>query len=118
VLNIRDDENRAWVALKSGRRLYADLILAADGVRSRTRHKILSDVEPIFEPVIADIPFSGIMIPIPQLREDKDAPSLLSETNLTVWCGDNGFVVGRLHLKTGCRSALFWMKQTERDNSD
>lgn len=113
VEDIGDDEHHAWVKLKDGRTLTADLLLSADGVRSRLRRKILSDVSTPIDPLISNVTLSGMAVPLSDDSVKRDLAPLLGDNSVTIWTGETGFLVGRYNQKSGHWGGLFGMKNPQ-----
>ncbi|EMD00406.1 hypothetical protein BAUCODRAFT_163477 [Baudoinia panamericana UAMH 10762] len=99
VRDVRESVGQATLTTESGERLDADLILAADGVRSRIRRHILADVTDSTEPIVSDTTFYGVCVPSCAIQtrgtemhrvtnHDHDIP-------VDCWLGRNRFVVSR-----------------------
>jgi salicylate hydroxylase len=107
VQDVQDSTERASVTIKDGQTHPADLILVADGIRSRIRSKILSPSSEPLDPIVSNITLYGIRPSLDQLRSDKDAKSLIDSVNLNIWMGRNLQVVGRMSNKLARFGAFF-----------
>lgn len=107
VDKVRDEEDRASILMKDGSVFWADLILAADGIRSRTRSQILDDVSSSTDAIISDSTFYGVKVPIEKMLANEATKKLCESKHLTVWLGQGRYVVGRLHEKGGEWGGLF-----------
>ncbi len=97
VTAVADDETQAYVTLQDGKRIYGDIIIASDGVKSRIRQMVLADykTEQSFEPVVDNTTFYGFTIPSDQLSSDPNSMRLLDNVSINTWIGAGGFVVTR-----------------------
>ncbi|KAI8309618.1 hypothetical protein K4K59_009023 [Colletotrichum sp. SAR11_240] len=59
VMTVEDNAQAAYVTLGNGRRLEADLVLAADGIRSVIRDQILRETGQPIDPIITDVTLYG-----------------------------------------------------------
>ena len=107
VEDVSDNAEEATVSLRAGATYKADLLLAADGIRSRIRSKILADVKEPIDPVVSKITLYGIRHPLEDLRSIPDAKPLIDNVNLNVWMGKRLQVVGRSSRKLGRFGALY-----------
>ena len=80
--DVYDTASEATVVTIGGTTYTADLVLAADGIRSRIRRKILADVGESTDPVISNITLYGVRHTIEDLRSDPEAKSLIDNVNL------------------------------------
>ena len=115
VEDVYDTANEATVMNKGGTIYTADLVLAADGIRSRLRPKILADVKEPIDPVISKITLYGVRHPIEDLRSDPKAKSLIDNVNLQVWMGKKLQVVARSSNKLARWGAVYGVVSDETD---
>ncbi|KAJ6441384.1 putative transporter C11D3.18C [Purpureocillium lavendulum] len=105
VVDVREDHAGASVVLANGGEvLRGDLILAADGIRSRIRAKILADVTGVsIEPLISSTTFYGIGIDAASLVAQVGPSSGLTpdRPDITGWIGSGGFIISRHSAKAG-----------------
>lgn len=99
VADVEDDAERARVKLADGTTMEADMILAADGVRSRIRSRVLSDLDCALDPIISDFNFYGVIIDEADLVGRPGTERLLEGTNINIWMGQQGYTVTRFHSK-------------------
>lgn len=93
VRRVSESTTEAVVELSDGAKMHADLLLAADGVRSRIRDQIL---EPQVEPSVSDITLYGVIVGTDRINADATRANLpIENSSLNVWMGDRAFVVGR-----------------------
>jgi salicylate hydroxylase len=107
VEDVYDTAEEATVRIKNGTTYKADLVLAADGIRSRIRPKILADVDESTEPMISEITLYGIRPLVEDLQSFAAAKPLIDSVNLNVWMGKNLQVVGRTSQKLGRFGGLY-----------
>ncbi|KAI5357729.1 putative FAD-binding domain, FAD/NAD(P)-binding domain superfamily [Septoria linicola] len=107
VDKVEEDQRKARVLLKDGRRLEADLILAADGIRSRVRYQILADVQSAIDPIVSNTTLFGVQIDAEKARSRSDTKRICVTEYAAVWKGQGGFVVSRLNEKLGICTGLF-----------
>ncbi|KAJ4397590.1 hypothetical protein N0V93_001823 [Gnomoniopsis smithogilvyi] len=107
VVDVEDDAEGAAVKLADGTVIKADMILAADGVRSRIRSKILSDLNCDHEPITSDFNFYGALIREADLVERPGMERLMEGNNINIWMGSGGYTVTRFHSKFRQVDALF-----------
>ncbi|KAL1857743.1 hypothetical protein Plec18170_002967 [Paecilomyces lecythidis] len=100
---------------RGGKTIAGDLILVADGIQSRLRAKVLSDIFGGWsvDPQVSDSVFYGVTVPQKELQSDSDAVSLLRQVEPCVWAGDERFVVGRKPRKSEFWSGLFGLKHDD-----
>ncbi|OJJ46853.1 hypothetical protein ASPZODRAFT_15545 [Penicilliopsis zonata CBS 506.65] len=119
---VEDIVDGEWPSVKPSVRLrgsrgdtivHADLVLVADGIRSRLRSRVL-DV-PV-DPILTHTVFYGIHVSESLLQADREASCLLSQTEPTVWADKNRFVVARRPSKFPFWQGLYGL-QAEDDGS-
>lgn len=100
---------------RGGKTIPGDLILIADGIRSRLRAKALIDISAgwLVEPEVSDLVFYGVTVPRQQLEADNNAKSLLQQVEPCVWVDNERFVVGRKPRKLDFWSGLFGLNQDD-----
>ena len=95
-VDVLDDGIRsASVRLGNNDIMKADLVIAADGIHSPTRTKILSDVTASTDPIISDTTAYITRLPLEEVRNDDVTKTLGDAINLNVWMGKKTYVVGR-----------------------
>ncbi|KXJ88789.1 hypothetical protein Micbo1qcDRAFT_177830 [Microdochium bolleyi] len=111
-----------WVMLMDGTHISADLILAADGMRSRTRAAILADQLGAgqMEPAVSAVTGYGFALAAPKLQ-DPGIAGLLENVSSNVWMGgiDHAFAVSRYSEKGGFVAVLCHTiddRNTEQDS--
>jgi len=85
------DENEPSVLLKSGQELKADLIVGADGVRSRTRTSIMKkevDAQESFQCAYR------ATVPVDLMNSDPIISHLMTDINGNLWLGPDGHIMG------------------------
>lgn len=97
VADVEDDAERAVVKLADGMTMEADIVLAADGVRSSIRRQVLSDLDCAKDPIISDFNFHGIIIDEADLVGRPGTERLMEGTNINIWMGQGGYTVTRFH---------------------
>lgn len=107
----KDGKGKAGVMLDDGQVLKADLVLAADGIRSRIRSQILQDLKEKggeIEPRVSDVTFYGVIVSDHQMSSNSMAAEKLSNDNaLRVYMGQHAFVVARHNNTLGTWGGLF-----------
>ncbi|PIA99626.1 hypothetical protein CB0940_02316 [Cercospora beticola] len=112
VDKVEEDENLGFarVHLGGGEVLEGDLILAADGIRSKIRAPILEDCGKNVDPIISDTTLYGVKVKAEKVLERDETKGLGISDFATVWAGQDRFVVSRLNAKTGICSGLFGIR--------
>ena len=117
VVEMFQDETGQPPALcfKGGKVVTGDLILIADGIRSRLRSQVLADISPgrDIEPRINDFVFYGVKLSKEELESDRDARELSNQIVPHVWVSKDRFVVGRKPGKLDLWSGLFGLKHDD-----
>jgi len=103
VVDVGDNASQASVKLRDGRTLTADMVLAADGVRSKIRSKILGGLNSPTEPVLGATTLYGTEVPAANLQKTR----LTSDANISTWMGKGGFVTTRLNRRLGTVVLLY-----------
>lgn len=104
-----EPDRRPSLQIRGGKTITADLILIADGIRSRLRSKVLCDISAGWsvDPKISESIFYSVTVPRQQLESDNDAALLLQQEEPCVWVDNERFVVGRKPRKLEYWSGLF-----------
>ncbi|KAJ5806665.1 uncharacterized protein N7503_004267 [Penicillium pulvis] len=110
-----EPDRRPNLQLRGGKTTFGDLIVIADGIRSRLRAKALFDTSAGWsvDPKISDSVFYGVTVPQRDLELDKDASLLLQQVEPCVWAGNERFVVGRKPRKSEFWSGLFGLNHDD-----
>ncbi|KAJ5982078.1 hypothetical protein N7451_012178 [Penicillium sp. IBT 35674x] len=110
-----EPDKRPNLQFRGGKTTSGDLILIADGIRSRLRAKVLFDTPTGWsvDPQISDSVFYGVTVPQRELELDDDAVSLLQQVEPCVWAGNERFVVGRKPRKSEFWSGLFGLNHDD-----
>ncbi|KAF3764363.1 FAD/NAD(P)-binding domain-containing protein [Cryphonectria parasitica EP155] len=104
--------------------LTADLVLAADGIRSATRRAVLADLGCETEPVISRTTLYGVHVDDAALALRAGTSRLTDQENINVWTkgrssnsssGEGGFVVTRHNTKRNSVGLLFGIDTAETD---
>jgi salicylate hydroxylase len=85
------DDNEATIMLRDGRRLQADLIVGADGIRSKIRKSILKDKDP--EPEDSPNCAYRATVPAESMNQDPELAKFMSDPNGNLWTGPGGRVM-------------------------
>lgn len=110
VVDVEDDEcdgSRPVVRLGNGARMSADMVLVADGIKSRLRSKVLADLDCPKDPIVSNFTFYGINVDERDLVSRSGTERLMEQTNINVWMGTSGYVVTRHNKKRKQVSGLF-----------
>jgi salicylate hydroxylase len=114
VVEVRDEDDedgsRVVVVQRNGTEVTADLVLAADGIRSRTRSQILADLSVPIDPLLSDITLYGIVLKDDQMRGIPELEPLMKNAYINVYMGHQAFVVSRHNGKLHRQSCLFGIK--------
>jgi salicylate hydroxylase len=110
VVKTTEDSAKAWLELQDGRKFWADLVLASDGVRSRIRSQILSDLKAPIDPIVSDTTLYGVRVQATQIEARTDVKRLLDKKHAMVWQGKDGFVVSRYSPKLNSCGGLYAIK--------
>lgn len=121
VVDIQDisRQKSPSIVLDNGEVIDGDIILVADGIKSRLRAKVLSlqpgTSEP--EPIISDTTFYGFNVADADLRTHNGTARLIDQTDVNIWKGQDGYVVTRHNSKTEHVSFLYGV-QSKTDQAE
>lgn len=87
-MGIRDDAHQAFVTLGDGTTIEGDVILAADGIHSRTRYSILADIDCPFDPIVSNITAYGYRLDALQVTTQPEAAPFVESLCSNVWIGN------------------------------
>lgn len=106
VADVEEDSTAASIVLESGKRVEADIVLAADGVLSRLRPKIIPGAP---GPIVGNTTLHQAQAAEHELLADKDAQDLVKTNDLEVYMvrGGGGYVVSSYKRSFGRHSAVF-----------
>lgn len=107
VDDVQEGVSEASVVLGDGSAITADIILVADGIRSRLRPKILAGASVLIDPIASDVTLYGMKIPLEEARNNTALTKVCQDTNLNVSLGRGSFVVFRAHEKLQSFGILF-----------
>ncbi|KAF0330654.1 salicylate hydroxylase [Colletotrichum asianum] len=114
VTNVEDDAHAAYVTLSSssGERLEADLVLAADGIRSLIRDQILRETGQPIDPIITDVTLYGVSLTKEEMENHPGLAPLMDQSYLNIYMSDGGLVhvTSRYNTTSGSYAALFGVK--------
>ncbi|ETS83816.1 hypothetical protein PFICI_05692 [Pestalotiopsis fici W106-1] len=111
VTEVRDEDgSRVVVVQRNGTEATADLVLAADGIRSRTRSQVLADLSVPMDPLLSDVTLYGMVLDDDQMRGIPELEPLMENAFINVYMGHQAFVVCRHNSKLGRQSCLFGIK--------
>lgn len=112
VSQVTESSQEAQVLLGDGTVLQADLVLAADGVKSTIRKHALQGCSGPIEPVVSDYTLYGICLNREQMIGDPVLSPLMDNSYINVYMGENGLVnvTSRYNHKLGKFQALFCIK--------
>lgn len=112
VSQVAESPWEAQVLLRDGTVLRADLILAADGVKSSLRKRILQGCSGPIEPVVSDVTLYGIQLNREQMIGEPALSPLMGNSHINVYMGENGLVhvTSRYNHRLETYQALFCIK--------
>ncbi|KZL82296.1 salicylate hydroxylase [Colletotrichum incanum] len=112
VAKVEDDARGAYATLQDGTRLEADIILAADGIRSAVREQILRKTGQPIDPIISDMTLYSIHLTKEQINSDPGLEPLMNQSYLNVYMGDDGVlqVTSRYNTTLETYTGLFGIK--------
>jgi salicylate hydroxylase len=84
------DDTGTTVNLVGGRKIHADIIVGADGIKSKVRHSIMGHIEPLDSPNCA----FRATIAAEVMKEDPVMAALLSDANANCWIGPGCHIMG------------------------
>lgn len=85
VNSVYDDGRYASLTLASGDTYSADLILAADGIRSRIRPMILADSTSSTDPIVTNTTLYGVKVHSDLITSRSDTKRLVSGHDINIW---------------------------------
>ena len=111
VIGVEESESKAILTCKGGKSLNADLVLAADGLKSKIRPIIMSDYEGPIDPIISKATlYEAKGISVDELKSRRDTKRLLDTERVRLWLGRDCFVATRYSEKLGQFRGLFGIK--------
>ncbi|KAF4877618.1 FAD-dependent monooxygenase OpS4 [Colletotrichum siamense] len=112
VMTVEDNAQAAYVTLGNGRRLEADLVLAADGIRSVIRDQILRETGQPIDPIITDVTLYGVSLTKEEMENHPGLAPLMDQSCLNIYMSDGGLVhvTSRYNTTSGSYAALFGVK--------
>ncbi|VUC31114.1 unnamed protein product [Clonostachys rosea] len=99
VTNVSEDEKGASVSLDNGALEKADVVIAADGIRSRLRSKILPGGPEATDPTVSSVTFYGVQLPADDLRSHPGTSRLMDQVSGNCWLGKGAFAITRFNSK-------------------
>ncbi|KAI0470980.1 hypothetical protein GGR56DRAFT_678260 [Xylariaceae sp. FL0804] len=118
VVSVNDDPDgngpewgTAAVTLWDGTPRYADLVLAADGIRSTARWQFFREVDPaLVDPVVSDLTLFGVRLERAEMAGVPELEALAEQAWLNVYMGQDCWVVSRFNSKLQSLSAFFGVR--------
>ncbi|KAL3492455.1 hypothetical protein BJX62DRAFT_236274 [Aspergillus germanicus] len=109
VVDIHDDTDseHPYIQLVDGEQIQADIILVADGIKSRLRDRVLSLPADSYEPIVSDTTFYGFNVAVSDVERHSGTARLTGQTDVNIWKGECGYVVTRHNSKTEHVSFLY-----------
>ena len=90
---VHDDGQRPVVMLRNGTHLTADIVVGADGIRSKTRSSILGEDHTIVKVMDSSQCAYRATVPAEVMRENPATEALLSDTSANCWVGDGRHIM-------------------------
>ncbi|KAF4973369.1 hypothetical protein FSARC_347 [Fusarium sarcochroum] len=120
IANVEEDNHHAFVTLKDGSKITADILLAADGISSRLRSQILSHVDPARLAVIrSPSTHYPTEIPIAKLANNEATKAICippdSEKSI-MWPGQGGYLIGKFNRHRDLFNAMFSIQHGPADS--
>ncbi|KAF6828043.1 salicylate hydroxylase [Colletotrichum plurivorum] len=111
VTDVGEDDGQAFVTV-GGTRFTADLVIAADGIRSAMRGRILGDTAQSFEPIVGDTTLYGVHLSKEDMAPHPELKPLIDQSFLNVFMGNDGIlhVTSRFNSTLSSYAALFGVK--------
>ena len=116
VTEISDSATGAVATLSTDERVDADLVLVADGINSRLRSHVVDPLSEPSGPLIGTSTLYQVTISGPDIRSDSCTRQLCETTELNVWMGDGGYVVGRYNTRLDRFNAIFGTLGDAKEN--
>jgi salicylate hydroxylase len=113
VVDVHDDHRGASVTLEDGSVLRADMVLAADGVGSRLRAKILADVNAPKDLTVESATMYSVAVPGSEVRAMPGTAKLMDQHCVNAWMGAGLFVVSRYDPEADLVEALYGIADDE-----
>ncbi|KAF9876672.1 salicylate hydroxylase [Colletotrichum karsti] len=112
VTKVEETAQEAVVNLRDGTRLVADIVLAADGIRSIIREQILRGTGRPIDPIVTDVTLYGVRLTKEEMVSEPGLEPLMDQSYLNVYMGDDGIVhvTSRYNSTLGSYAALFGVK--------
>ncbi|TDZ18715.1 FAD-dependent monooxygenase OpS4 [Colletotrichum orbiculare MAFF 240422] len=109
VARVEDDSGAAYITLQDGSRLEADVVLAADGIRSVVREQILRKTGRPIDPILTGNTLYGIRLTKEQMDSDPGLRPLMDQSYLNVYMGEDSVlsVTSRYNTTLGTYAGLF-----------
>ncbi|TEA15683.1 FAD-dependent monooxygenase OpS4 [Colletotrichum sidae] len=109
VARVEDDSGAAYITLQDGSRLEADVVLAADGIRSVIREQILRKTGRPIDPILTGNTLYGIRLTREQMDSDPGLRPLMDQSYLNVYMGEDSVlsVTSRYNTTLGTYAGLF-----------
>ncbi|KAI1342043.1 hypothetical protein F5Y15DRAFT_374008 [Xylariaceae sp. FL0016] len=110
VVRVKDDARQAVVVMKDGSEREADLILAADGIRSRLRSQIAGISDNSIDPFLSNLTLYGVRLDQETIQATPELWPLKSQHHLNIYMGKDRWVVSKFNSKLGSHSFFFGIK--------
>ncbi|EQB56454.1 FAD binding domain-containing protein [Colletotrichum gloeosporioides Cg-14] len=112
VMKVEDGAQAAYVTLHNRKCLEADLVLAADGIRSVIRDQILRETGEPIDPIITDVTLYGVSLTKEEMKSHSGLAPLMDQSYLNIYMSDGGLVhvTSRYNTTSGSYAALFGVK--------
>lgn len=111
VSGVKEESGQATVEMTDGTTMIADMVLAADGIRSKTRTYVLRDLIEAghdVAPRISDITLYGVKLSGEEILGNDIMREKLTDNNcINVYMGNHAFMVGRWNAKLQIGGGLF-----------
>lgn len=122
IVDIAEDDCHAYVTCKDGTKVTADLLLAADGISSRLRPKVLASHDPAsLAPTRAPSTHYPAEIPTAILASNEVTKSVCTRPDSEdgiMWASQGSYAIGKYNHARGLFNIMFSIQHGDSDDED